>query len=1537
MHLLSKVVISLGIFTASSAAIGGTVKLFNELNSNQVHAAISAKNHIGDNEHHLFSVKRAEPSALRALDMNDTILLNLPAGDVSAKVIDIYKGASGTKHIVVRSYIRGLPVSSIISLDEDNVFMELATEHGVFSAAGRFDEVLLHKPSELFDARGITFESDAKVPVGITFNTQKGTYTKPKPFNLNGRSNTSEMGSSNMPSYSHLQRHQAEQANKYDSGTESEHLATNDTTSLSDFGDIAEFDLLIVYSNNVTDVVDDINAKIDHYIAYTNRAFEDSGIYAKVRLKGVMQVEYPVTNGNDALEDITFGRAPFEGVANERIRIGADAVALLTPNSEGDSSAGIAWMVPHTTNSAFSTYRRLYSQTDVDYGASVFAHELGHNLGLGHSRPQGDTGADFNFGVGYRVSAPGTGFSTIMSYSTRDAYEVPFFSNPSLSCGSFPCGLPKDDQDFGADATFAINEVRERFQSYSELASESMLVDEALNLVTDENLRSCLSRQIRENTRYASEVGFISCTQEVASLAGIENFKQLTFSYFYALTAEDLTPLGSLNNLATLSLFSTPSKDFSFLTSLTQLESFSVQGDFFEQTQAEHLLSLVKLQRLSISSPILTQLPDLSTLQFLDDVAISANISDLSSIQNNRMLMSISINSDSGVTVPDDANWPLLETLSMRNGNLDSLTPLLAFENLRSLRLANNALTNLNGIEAFKNLEVLELSGNDIRDISGVSTLTALTELRIGFNPISDLSPLRQLTLLQELSIEEIDTNDLEPLSALTNLNSLSAGSYNLDADWSVISNMPKLSRLNITEVDTTDTPFLAEAAGSLTSLGLYQLSSPDLSFLFNHYKLNSLYVYPTYDTSFYCWQAEYLNSYLPNNVNVGYSDIENTCDTADDSNDYDNDGIANIDELANKTSPIEDNSAPSRIQFLVDKLDVFEVDDYQASRHTLVAKRSGDTSLEANVNLNVIDGTTEYKFDFDLSEESLLLEPGQSFTNFELVIFDDVRIEGEETFSLEFSDLINVELGDIVKIDGTINDNQDGSDFQNESGGSDTPSLGWDNLYSSANEQDEATTIVLNRPTGLAGSFSVELSAIALSDNAENQFELNNTTLDFDSTEAFKNISLSFPNDSVNTGSRFIAIRLINPANTIVNPEFASLTLEIKDDESTNAEIGFEQSYYRVDENVGSVELKLVRDTEDTIDREFSIVDRDFGTASLGVDASFAESSFVFPANQTEFFVTLTVIDDDIEEPLESLELELIGLPSDVKSENDYVSFYIDDNDGTNQPPTGTIAFSQPNITVDEADGTVNVTLIRENGSVGQRTVEVYAIEESASFEDFSFEDQTIVFEEGETQKTVSLAIVNDDIDEDSETFRLSIISADVETLGPVTDLQVQINDDDEPPAPSGTIGFATSTIEVNESEGSVQVSLLRKDGSNGELSVNVAAQNISTTSDDYTLADQTVNFDDGETEKVVTITIVDDTIDENTEQFSLSITGINDTAVAGIDTVTVSIVDNDDTPPPPTGGGSNGGASSSDSGGGSSGIMLLLLLPFAILRRLR
>jgi len=84
----------------------------------------------------------------------------------------------------------------------------------------------------------------------------------------------------------------------------------------------------------------------------------------------------------------------------------------------------------------------------------------------------------------------------------------------------------------------------------------------------------------------------------------------------------------------------------------------------------------------------------------------------------------------------------------------------------------------------------------------------------------------------------------------------------------------------------------------------------------------------------------------------------------------------------------------------------------------------------------------------------------------------------------------------------------------------------------------------------------------------------------------------------------------------------------------------------------------------------------------------------------------------------------------------------------------------------------------------------------------------------------------------------------------------------------------------------------------------------------------------------------LADDSLDEDTEQFSLSISSSNQADIGATDTITVSIIDDDE---PASTGGDNGcnsgnggnGNANSDSGGGSSELLVLLVVPVVIARR--
>jgi hypothetical protein len=201
---------------------------------------------------------------------------------------------------------------------------------------------------------------------------------------------------------------------------------------------------------------------IDVLVVYT-KGDADSGVDLEIRVAKTLQVDYTDDNNAEtALNNITFNQhAAFSGVAAAREQAKADMVILYRPYMNSHGSCGVAWV--GGSNGAMSAGHKAYMFAHVainSCGDFVTAHELGHNMGLKHSRKQDGTGGVFHYALGHGVA---NSFATVMAY--QNEFNVDYwtgkvykFSNPDIStCKNQPCGVDRNNTATGADARYALN------------------------------------------------------------------------------------------------------------------------------------------------------------------------------------------------------------------------------------------------------------------------------------------------------------------------------------------------------------------------------------------------------------------------------------------------------------------------------------------------------------------------------------------------------------------------------------------------------------------------------------------------------------------------------------------------------------------------------------------------------------------------------------------------------------------------------------------------------------------------------------------------------------------------------------------------------------------------------------------------------------------------------------------------------------------------------------------------------------------------
>lgn len=212
-----------------------------------------------------------------------------------------------------------------------------------------------------------------------------------------------------------------------------------------------------------------------------------------------------------------------------------------------------------------------------------------------------------------------------------------------------------------------------------------------------------------------------------------------------------------------------------------------------------------------------------------------------------------------------------------------------------------------------------------------------------------------------------------------------------------------------------------------------------------------------------------------------------------------------------------------------------------------------------------------------------------------------------------------------------------------------------------------------------------------------------------------------------------------------------------------------------------------------------------------------------------------------------------------------------------------GRALFSSSAYSVAENAGNASITVYRVNGTAGGVSVQ-YAINSGTA--------TTLYFAEGETNKTISIPVINNTVVEANKTLNLSLFNPIGLRLSSPSNAVLTIVEDD---SAVGISGSATPDFLTENSTNAV-ITVVRSGNTSGPATVDYATGGQTATGNaDYAETQGTLTFASGQTSKAINIPLLIDGITEPSETFRITLSNPIGTTLIDYSNFVLTILDND------------------------------------------
>ncbi|MGH1492835.1 MAG: Calx-beta domain-containing protein, partial [Acidimicrobiales bacterium] len=580
-------------------------------------------------------------------------------------------------------------------------------------------------------------------------------------------------------------------------------------------------------------------------------------------------------------------------------------------------------------------------------------------------------------------------------------------------------------------------------------------------------------------------------------------------------------------------------------------------------------------------------------------------------------------------------------------------------------------------------------------------------------------------------------------------------------------------------------------------------------------------------------------------------------------------------------TVTIDDDDAPACTSDPLITIDDLTITETEFEQNAIVTfRRSYSTNLSTRFNVNTVDGTAVAPGDYTAKTNQLIvIQGGQTTKTLAFKIQGDTVGELTETFDIQAFNPLR----------GCIDPNNDTGTVtivDNDSGPDPLVSVADVSVTETDTTSSVGVTVSLNQAS--LNEVTVQLTTADGTATATNDYiNAGPVTVTIPAGNLTASVPIGIVGDLVFEPTETFTVNLSNPVSALVGTGTATVTIVDNDPPPPSVSIAGATTTETDVNSTVDVTVSLDSQTNDPVTVLLSTAD---GTAVATDDYVAVSGQLVtIPANTSSVTVPLTIVGDDVFEQTETFTAS-ISAPTNALLGTASATVTIDDD----ETPPPTISVADASTTETNSNSTVDVVISLDALTTNEVTVLMSTSDGTAvAGSDYvAAVNEVVTIPANTLSVNVPVGIIGDLVYEQTETFSVFISSPTNALLGDnVATIGIV---DDEPPPP----GLSIADISTTETDTNFDVDATITLDTPSTSVVTVELSTVDGTalagSDYVAIASQLVTIPANTTSVTVPVTIVGDTLFEQTEEFTLTL-GNPTNAIIGDGIASVTVADTD------------------------------------------